>query len=362
MRLLILASADAIHARRWVSWFRERGHEVMFATLEPSEGKVVQDEHPLPSYSSLKGLKYPMAAFSLSRLVKIFNPQLVNAHYLPGYGFLASLVPKARPLVISTWGSDVLINATRSPLHRLRARFALRAAELVTCDAAVVGDTLNKLGVDSPRILETPMGIDPELFYPPEKKEPCRGEDGRERPLRIISTRRHEPLYDVESLLRATVILRESGRKFEIEVAGDGTERGRLESFAERHHLKELVHFTGLLSSGQLAEALRKADIYISTSRSDSTSVSLLEAMASGVFPVVTDIKGNTQWIEHGRNGLTFPPGDFGSLSERLARAFENESLRLEAVEKNLETVRSKALWEDNMKVVEEAFRKKAGE
>ncbi len=360
MRLLVLASANVIHTRRWVAWFLERGHEVILATLEPSGEDRHPEEHVLPARSSVQAFQYLLAAPALARLVRKFRPQLVNAHFVSGYGFLAALVPSARPLAISAWGSDILLNPEKSRLHRFRTRFALRAARLVTCDAENLSGALQGLGVGSSRILEVPMGVDPRLFYPADK-ETFVQIPGERHPLRIVSTRRLEPVYDIETLLRAAVVLKGRGLDFRIEIADQGSDRARLENFRDESDLKDRVRFTGELSQAELAGVLREADIYVSASLSDSTSVSLLEAMACGIFPVVTDIAGNRQWVVQGRNGLTFPPGDFCRLAECLDQAVKDSDLRLKAREANIELIRRKALWEDNMRLVEKRFLELAG-
>jgi glycosyltransferase involved in cell wall biosynthesis len=110
-----------------------------------------------------------------------------------------------------------------------------------------------------------------------------------------------------------------------------------------------------------LAELLRGADIYVSTSRSDSTSVSLLEAMASGAFPVVTDIPGNRVWIAHSENGLLFPAGDSDALASCIRRAVKDTQLRLRAATVNRRRVLADAVWEDNMLAIERALTGLAG-
>jgi glycosyltransferase involved in cell wall biosynthesis len=72
------------------------------------------------------------------------------------------------------------------------------------------------------------------------------------------------------------------------------------------------------LLHGDLPGFLRAADVYVSASSSDGTSSSLLEAMASGLYPVVSDITANRPWVEHGKNGLLFAVGDAASLAEAL--------------------------------------------
>ena len=117
-------------------------------------------------------------------------------------------------------------------------------------------------------------------------------------------------------------------------MAGDGILAEALRENAKEMGLAGIVEFTGELDQPDLAGLLRSADIYVSSSRSDSTSVSLLEAMACGAFPVVTSIPGNLEWITDGRNGLTFPPGDPAALATCLQKALADNELRSNAADR----------------------------
>ncbi len=349
MRLLVLGNARAVHTVRWCEWFRAAGHDVLLATLEQSE-QPRPYERVLKTVSGPSFIRYPLATRSLGALVRDFAPGLVNAHFLPGYGLLAALCAAARPLVTTVWGSDVLLNPDRSMFHRARARYALGRADLITCDSPVLTDALVDLGVSLDKIIEEPMGIDPELFYPASSR-PAEGQ-----PLRIVSIRRHEPLYGLPVLLRALKELCDRGMLFRATLAGGGSQSSVLRAQCEELGLAGSVEILGALEPRRLADLLREADLYLSTSVSDSTSVSLLEAMACGAFPVVSHIPGNLDWIKHGVNGLLFPHGDSLALADCIGIAAEHKALRAESVEKNLKIIADRAVWNDNMGRVEQAL------
>ncbi len=119
--------------------------------------------------------------------------------------------------------------------------------------------------------------------------------------------------------------------------------------------LADRFSFLGRLAPAALAAELRAAAVYVSTSRSDSTSVSLLEAMACGAFPVVTDLPANREWIADGENGLLVGREPNG-LAEALLRALGDGELRRAAAEKNARIISERGLWRDNMRRVEEAL------
>ena len=71
---------------------------------------------------------------------------------------------------------------------------------------------------------------------------------------------------------------------------------------------------------------------------------------------MVSDIAGNREWVEDGVNGLLFRLGSPTSLAQAVTSALSNEDLITSAVPKNSDIVQKKALWTDNMSVVESAL------
>src|SRR5215467_6515815 len=105
-----------------------------------------------------------------------------------------------------------------------------------------------------------------------------------------------------------------------------------------------------------LAERLGRADLYVSASLSDSTSVSLLEAMASGAVPVVSDIEGNREWVHDGEGARMFAPGDPGALTRAVEAALADESWRGRAREHNRAVVERRGDHARNMADIERRF------
>ena len=130
---------------------------------------------------------------------------------------------------------------------------------------------------------------------------------------------------------------------------------------ANRRHaadagLDGFATFTGHRPHEELAPALRQADIYISSSLSDGTSSSLLEGMASCLFPVVTRIEANEPWISDGRTGLMFERGRADQLAVCLKRAMDDAPLRAAAVLENRRLVEQEGNMIRNMERLAELF------
>jgi glycosyltransferase involved in cell wall biosynthesis len=139
-------------------------------------------------------------------------------------------------------------------------------------------------------------------------------------------------------------------------IAGEGTQKNRLIEFTKDLKMEEWVQFKGELSRKDLMDCYRDSDIYVSTSLSDSTSVSLLEAMALGLIPIVTDTPGNREWIEDKKNGFLFPIYDHQALAKQILYAINKFTDCIDFREKNISLVKEKATWEDNMEAVETEF------
>jgi glycosyltransferase involved in cell wall biosynthesis len=168
--------------------------------------------------------------------------------------------------------------------------------------------------------------------------------------MRIISTRRLEPLYRVDTLLRAIARFSKSTElQFRVVVVGDGSQRGVLEKLSHELGVSETLEFTRAVSEDVMRKLLSEADLYVSCSMSDGTSVSLLEAMATGCLPIVTDLPANREWIDHGTNGLLFSVGDDAALADSLRRAAGDLSLRERSRRRNTAIIRERALWPENM-------------
>ncbi|MBI4364344.1 MAG: glycosyltransferase [Candidatus Latescibacteria bacterium] len=351
MRILILSHGSSVHTRRWVEALEERGHALRLLTAEPPRGYRVSSRvvgMPIP----VRAFRYVSALGAVRREIREFRPDVTVAHFLPNYGFLAAL-SGTRPFALVCWGSDLLLNARRTPLHRARARFVLRRADLIHVDAAVLADAAISLGAPPGRVWTRAWGVDPGAFASTAGGRPA---DGATRPIRIVWTRHFERVYDPLTFVRALAALKRRGVPFHASMAGGGRLKGPVETMLREEGLVNEVRLEGVVDSARLRELYFDGDVYVSLSRSDSTSQSLLEAMAAGLFPVVTDIEGNREWITHRREGYLVPPGDADATACAIAEAAgdpDADAIRSRA----RAAVRSRGRFDETVAQVEEKLR-----
>jgi glycosyltransferase involved in cell wall biosynthesis len=300
----------------------------------------------------VNGLRYRHRG--LGRAVESVGADVVHAHYVVEHGFYAALAG-CRPLVVTAWGSDVLVAPRRSPLGRFIARYTLRRASLVTSNNEYMARRLVELGAPAGRVALVVLGAEEFFLEAPEASVNFR--PAGETPPTVISLRSLDSrLYNVDIIVRAMALVRRRVPDARLLVAGEGRLRAGLERLASRLGLEGGVTFLGYLDREALREALASAHVLVSVPRSDGTAVSTLEAMAAGCFPIVSDLPSQEELVQDGENGFRAPVGDSGALAERIGEALERPDLRRRAVEPNRELVRQRGLLEANMARMEELY------
>ena len=340
MRVLYVADAASVHTQRWATAFRDLGAEVAVASFRPAVilGVVV---HCLPT-AGLGRAGYLLALPALRRLSARFQPDVVHAQYLTSYGFLAATAA-LRPLVVTAWGSDVLVSPGESRLARWFVGRALRAADAVTTVAEHMNAAVIALGAPAARVQAVPFGVDTGLFRPPSEAPAA------PPPLRIISTRNFAPVYSVHTVVEAARLLQARGLPLALDLVGQGPLEAALRAQVQSSGLQAATTFHGHVGHPQLVALLGAAHVFVSSAVSDGNNVSLNEAMACGCLPVATDIPANAQWIDHGRNGLLFAPGDASALADAIARAAADAAWRTAAATENRQIVAQRADWAANV-------------
>lgn len=343
MRIATLSNAAVVHTRRWVEHLRSRGHDVRVWSLEPGPAELgarALPNPPLPGF-----LRYPLAVPALARELRAFSPGVVDAHFVPNYGLMGAL-SGFHPLSVAAWGSDLLVAGARDVLQRARARFVLRRADLVIADADNLARAALALGARPATVRAIPWGVDRARFAPAP---------ARERGL-LLSTRMHEPVYDIPVILRAAADVLARRPEAFLAIAGDGSLLPGHERLAASLLPAGRYRFLGRLAPADLALWLGRAEVYLSASLSDSTSLSLLEAMSAGAIPVVSDIEGNREWVGEGDGARLFPCGDAAALARALDAVLEDAAWRDGARARNAGVIAGRGDWHRNFARIEAAF------
>ncbi len=131
----------------------------------------------------------------------------------------------------------------------------------------------------------------------------------------IIVTRNLEPIYDNATVLHSFSIVRQTFPAATLTIAGTGPERRALEKLAAGLGMTDAVTFTGRIDNEGMADLYRKADVMVNASLADNMPISVLEALASGVPVVSTEVGGVPYLVEHGKTALLVPTQDPAAMA-----------------------------------------------
>ena len=236
------------------------------------------------------------------------------AHY---YAVLASLGLPVKCRINTRHGMG---GRTRSGRQEWLYRQSLRGTDyaVAVCEAA-----RQRLAADGMRprraLLSVPNGIRLERFRPADDvaRQSLVAELGLPTGSRIIGTvGRLQPVKDHALLLRAFAKVRVQVPEAALVIVGDGPLRAALEAQAEQAGLSDALRFMG--DRHDVPRLLTGMEVFALTSTSEGYSVALLEACASSLPIVATDVGGNREIVRHGINGRLVPSGDTAAIATAL--------------------------------------------
>jgi glycosyltransferase involved in cell wall biosynthesis len=220
----------------------------------------------------------------------------------------------ARPLVAMSWAFD-LLGPGSPPAEAAglaESRETLAAADALVVDCLATGSIARDLGFPADRTVLLPWGVDLDAFRPgrPAEATELRAALGWQEATVVVTARAHEPVYGVDVAVDAFLRSAADRPELRLLVLSSGSLTAGLEARVAAAVAQSRVQFTGRIPNDDLPRHLSAADIYLSASHLDGSSVTLLEAMASGLPGVVSDIPGNREWITDGVSGALFADGD----------------------------------------------------
>ena len=324
MRILFFAGANSVHSRKWIGYFADMGHRILWISLHGRDEDLAG--HPnIRLVAPASGMAGLIVSFPwLRRLIRDFSPDVTHVHSVGSYGLAGALLG-LRPTVMTPWGSDINLNNHHLPKRAL-LRWIMTKADMVTADADYILRESRRLGREDIRYERVNFGVDTNRFSPEakldvgSKLEQLAGfEAFSPDNFNIVSTRNFHPVYDVDCLIRAMPQIMSAHPQARLFLAGKGPEEARLRALCDQFGLAGTVSFVGHLDQAIMPVMLAAMDAYVSTSTSDAgIASSTAEAMACGVPVVITDVYENSDWIDEGRAGFLFPEADAFGLANAL--------------------------------------------
>lgn len=346
-KYLLLSDGSSPHTYKWVkslsAYFDV--YIISFNGISDEVKNILNHTNIFDLRSKLhqKGKKFELFKL-LPKVISIFkslNPDFINAHYVTSYGTIAVIAKQISrvnaKLILSMWGTDILVNPFKNKLYFMLTRYDLINADLLTSESNHLANKAREISKkNNCNIMIFPFGVE------------CIPKIGCEEKNYnyFFSNRALKENYNIGLVIDIFEKLWQEDKRRMLFIANDGEERPLLESKVKDKGLEKNVLFLGFLSAESMSEYYRKCGYFFSIPSSDSVAVSLLEAMAYGCIPLVSNIPSNLEWINDSVNGFV--------LNDDLLKL---EFTPLEnAFEINRELIAEKAIWSEELKKYVEAI------
>lgn len=334
MRILYFTQGFTPHDHRFLASLAAREHEVFYLRLE-RRGRPLEDRALPPSVKMVhwaggqgpfRWRDVPALLASLRGVLRQVQPHVLHAGPMQTVAFLAAL-SGFQPLVSMSWGSDLLLDADRSRWYRWLTTYSLRHSRVLVGDCEAVRQKAASFGFPPEKAFIFPWGIDLQRFSPGSPAEMQAAQDFRARQgwqdaFVVLSLRSWEPVYGVDVAVRGFARAAQQDARLRLLLLGGGSLAPHIHQLIQQYSLLDRVFLGGQVPQNDLARMVRCADLYLSASHSDGSSVSLMEALACGKPALLSDIPGNREWVTGaGQVGWLFADGSEAALADGLLRA-----------------------------------------
>jgi glycosyltransferase involved in cell wall biosynthesis len=271
--------------------------------------KILRGLYPLMMKWSLR--------WQLFSRIKKFQPDYVMGSWLYPDGIVAADIANQLdiPYVLKAHGSDINIyldNAARGE----KILQACRHARKVIVVSQALKNILVSRGIDPAQIEVLYNGVDAQLFSPDSNHKNNDQVDVGKK-LLFVGNLKHDK--GVMELLEAFAAL--AGRTHQLTIVGDGVMRGEMQYFVQSQSLSERVHFAGSLPHARLPALMRDTDLLVLPSYREGVPNVILEAMASGLPVVASDVGGIPEIVELGVSGFLVPAMNAKVLTQAIESA-----------------------------------------
>lgn len=359
-KILVLAPVSSGHIQKWLFNSLD-DFEIFVFTLHPGQFSY---SHPNLKVFNCKRitstrLDFMLALIPLSRFIKRVKPDLVYSSFLSSYGILGALIKFNGPKLLSTWGTDVNGKPNKYWLVRKLCSFALSKYDWINAPAVHIKRKLISLGAPEEKIEVFQYGIDLDYYFKSKKdftKRCC-------STLKFISIRNWDDLYNVKNIILSysKFCLENHNLESTLYVVGRGSheQQNKLKSLiSSMSYGKGGVELLGFLVQDELVSLLNKSDAVISIPSMDGTPLSLLESMYLGLYPIVSDIDANREWLSEESSAIV-KFDDLDSIKSGFEKSFQklnvqrdysyvevNRSLVVDKADFNKNTLRLKRTFE----------------
>jgi len=338
IQVMLVANASSSHTIRWANAIVSKGFDVVLVTQHEVMNGLV-DEVRVEKLPFKNKLGYFLNVFSLKNLYRKYEPDFVHAYFASGYGAL--LANSSIDYYLSVWGSDVYLYPNQSLLNKVILKRSLRKASNIFSTSYAMKKETNKY--TSKCIHVIPFGVDVSRYYINKQED---------NTVVIGIAKVLDDIYGIDVLIRAFERIYKSDEgqtNIRLHIAGDGPAKSKLEGLVHELGISGNVKFLGWISFEELPRFYASLDIFCVPSYSESFGVVAVEAGASYLPSVVSNVGGLPEVVVDGETGFVSEPGDITDFSEKLLKLVKSPNLRDSMGKKARLRVENEYVWNENV-------------
>lgn len=303
MRKLLIIGTNSIHLNNFFQLIKDRFDYIEIVT-DSINKKLSYDNTPINiiNFSARNPLLFYKSFRSLISIVKRFRPDIIHSQQIATNSFLAvkAGIRTNTPVVVTAWGSDVLLTPSLWWPYRKMVVYVLRKAAFFTADSVFVEKKMIELANQNIEITQANFATI-EINNTDSEKENI-----------IYSNRQLAKLYRIDRIIKAFAQFLNNNKNqgWRLIIAGDGEDKKSLLQLADSLNISSNIEFVGWLNSSENKAFYQKARVFVSVPESDGTSISLIEALGAGCIPVLSNIPANLEWVQDGINGVIVQDAD----------------------------------------------------
>lgn len=337
-KILFLANANSIHTVKWIDYFVDRNYDVHLATFSKNNRTKCKNIYFLGKKSAnVTGgnYHYLLSISKLSKILKEVKPSFVNAHYSYSMGLVLWLSKKISKIKtefsVVCHGSDILDMPIPFIFDRVN-RYVLNRADKVFTVSDQIKDKIKSFNIDENKIFVGQYGINID-------SSECK------QSIDIISNRTYNENSKIDFLLETIDEMKLQTLRIVFILPTISPDR-----LIELEKKYSYIEFYDYVEYSEMLKFLCESKVYISATKSDGTSLSLLEAIYMECIPVISNIVSNRSWVLDGINGYLF--NNKKDFKDKLKKALKN-SRNSEMIKINKILIEDRASYNTQMKQIE---------
>jgi glycosyltransferase involved in cell wall biosynthesis len=374
MRIALLGNPDNLHVIRWVRFLAGRGHELLLVADPHTRARPEGIEIAVPKWGwATEALAFRLTpkphgntlwkAVHYRPLIRRFRPDVVHG-FEAYYNGLATAWAGPYPRVLTPWGKDVHHDADLGPIYGWAVGRALRGVDCISTNDETLPEFLaERYGIEKERVFAFSWGVDLSVFRPGLEEGARRWKERLqiepEAPL-VFSPRLFQPHWGGEAIVEAVPAIlsaRADARIVILAARDDGGFRSAMKRRAEALGVAGAIRWIeDWLEPEAMATLYNAADVFISIPKTDLLAMTVLEGMACGCLPILSDQPAYRKHAKNEENALVLESLSPAALGRAVTQAIADEDLSRRAAAIGPERMAREENAARNMVEIETAY------